>query len=251
MPPILLPGGQGLTWRCGDIVLKPMFDPEGAVWEAETLESLPGVGYRIAEPVCSGTGTWVVDGWTASRFVEGFCPKGTNLPVRLAAARALHRDLCGRERPAHLDRATDPWDLADRIAFGITAWTPDPRIAPCLKRFRLAQQPFDADWQIIHGDLAGNFLLLEDMSPAIIDFTPKWSPRGFGEAVLGVDVFLWEGIPWESVIRLLSPKERLLLPLAAARRLLEVDTRHKMLGLPDSVFDQVVEYETLANNLGA
>ena len=250
-PPIRLTGGQGGTWRSGDIVFKPMFDPDGAVWEAETLAMLPKIGYRIAEPIRTGDGRWTCEGWTASRFVEGFCPKGTHLAERLDASRTLHADLESCLRPSHFDRATDPWDLADRIAFGFTDWTPDPRIAPCLERFRSLQAPIGTEWQVIHGDLAGNFLLLDRYPPAVIDFTPKWSPHGFGEAVLGIDVHLWEGVPWESVVSLLSTSERRLLPLAAARRLLEVDTRHKVHHLPDGVFNQVAAYGSLATKIEA
>jgi len=226
-----------------------MFDPEGAIWEAETLIDLPRIGYRIAEPLRTRDGQWVHEGWTASRFVEGFCPKGTHLAERLDASRRLHQDLAGQEYPAYFDDATDPWDRADRVAFGFMPWEADPRIAGCLARLQILQGVLEADWQVIHGDLAGNYLLLEGQPPAIIDFTPKWSPKGFGEAVMGVDVFLWEGIPWETVTGLLTPEERHLLPLAATRRLLEVDTRHRMLNLPDSVFGQVEAYERLAEEL--
>ena len=246
---VRLAGGQGATWRSGNIVLKPMFDAEGAIWEAETLTSLPKSGYRIAEPIRAEDGRWTCERWTASRFVEGFSPKGTGLAERLAAARALHADLEDRRRPSHFDCATDPWDLADRIAFGLAEWMPDFRIAKCLERFRRLQAPIGPEWQIIHGDLSGNFLLLDGYAPAIIDFTPKWSPRGFGEAVFAIDVCLWENVPWEAMVFLLSEGESRLLPLAAARRLLEVDTRHRMLHLPDDVFSQVAAYETLAVKL--
>lgn len=139
--------------------------------------------------------------------------------------------------------------MADRIAFGLVDWSPDPRISECLGCFRRLQEGIEACWQVIHGDVSGNFLMQDDLPPAIIDFTPKWSPSGFGEAVMAVDVTLWEGVPWEDVAPFLTPNERQLVPLAAARRLLEVDTRHKMLGLADDVFDQVAAYEGLAKSI--
>jgi len=250
-PAICLAGGQGATWRSGNVVLKRMYDAEGAIWEAETLMKLPKQGYRVAEPVVACDGCWTCEGWTASKFLEGFCPHGTHLEERLAASRSLHSDLLSIPRPPHFERATDPWDLADRIAFGAADWSPDLRIAPCLDRFRRLQAPVGKDWQIIHGDLAGNYLLLDEYPPAIIDFTPKWSPKGFGEAVLGVDVCLWEGISLDAVVSLLSPTERSQLPLAAARRLLEIDTRHKLHNLADDIFHQVAAYEGLVNQLEA
>jgi len=72
-----------------------------------------------------------------------------------------------------------------------------------------------------------------------------------GEAVFAVDACLWESVPWEAVVSLLSPRERRLAPLAAARRLLEVDTRHKMGNVSDAIFDQVAPYERLAATLEA
>jgi len=248
-PPTRLAGGQGGTWRSSAVVLKPMYDPDGAIWEAETLSKLPQLGYRIAEPVCTSGGDWTCEGWTASRFVDGICPKGSDLTERLAASRALHADLVSIERPAHFDRATDPWAIADEVAFGFADWSPDDRIASCLERFRRLQSPIIGHWQVIHGDLAGNFLLSPGQAPAIIDFTPKWSPRGFGEAVFGVDVCLWENIPLEIVVSALLPIERRLLPLAASRRLLEIDTLHKMRSLSADIFDQVSAYAGLADGL--
>lgn len=246
-PASLIAGGQGTTWRSGDVILKPLFDPEGAIWEAEILESIPKIGYRIAKPIRTRTGQWVFEGWTASRFLPGISPKGTHLSERFEAARALHEDLSTIARPRHFDHATDPWAMADKIAFGLVEWAPDPRIAPCLERFQRLQTPPATDWQVIHGDLAGNFLIEESLPPAIIDFTPKWSPIGFGEAVMAVDVCLWENVPLEQIDPILTESERRLLPLAAARRLLEVDTRQKMHHIPETIFEQVAAYENLAS----
>jgi len=248
-PATPVPGGQGSTWRSGEIILKPMFDPEGAIWEAETLERLPKIGYRIATPIRTQTGEWVSQGWTASQFLPGFSPKGTHLKERFEAARTLHKDLETTDRPPHFDHATDPWAMADKIAFGFAEWTADPRITPCLERFRAQQIPIRGQWQVIHGDLAGNFLIQEGLPPAIIDFTPKWSPGSFGEAVMAIDICLWENVPFEQVTQLLTPNERQLLPLAAARRLLEIDTHHKMHRADESIFTQVDAYENLASEI--
>ena len=46
--------------------------------------------------------------------------------------------------------------------------------------------------QLIHGDLSGNFLIANGLSPAIIDFSPTWAPNGFAEGIMLVDALTWE-----------------------------------------------------------
>ena len=249
--PTPLHGGQGAAWRSGDVVLKPAFDPVGAEWESDVLVRIPQVGFRVPEPIRTVAGAWVHDGWTAQRFVAGSMPHATHVQDRFLAARALHAGLQGVARPPHFDLATDPWAVADRVAFGDESWNLDPRIAPCYERLhRLHTAALDR-WQIIHGDLAGNFLVSPGESPAIIDFTPKWSPVGFGEAVMAVDICLWEGVDLGAIEPRLLPHEVELIPLAAMRRLVEIDTRHKLHGLDDTVFNQVRAYERFAAILEA
>jgi hypothetical protein len=106
----------------------------------------------------------------------------------------------------------------------------------------LDKAPRDS-WQIIHADIAGNFLIEPRLDPAIIDLTFKWSPKGFAEAVMAVDMVLWEGIPLKHVLRLLSSSEADLIPLATIRRLLEIDTLHELGGWPESIYNQADRYE--------
>lgn len=45
----------------------------------------------------------------------------------------------------------------------------------------------------MHGDLTGNVLFHETLSPAVIDFAPYWRPVAFASAVVVGDALLWEG----------------------------------------------------------
>ena len=42
--PVLLDGGQRRTWRAGDVVLKPVEDPDEHVWLCETYDAWPAAG---------------------------------------------------------------------------------------------------------------------------------------------------------------------------------------------------------------
>lgn len=85
-------GGQGTSWKAGDLVLKPS---EGPVhpWLGETFGGLVLEGVRVSVPVASSDGRWVVDGWGAASFVVGSEPD-LSLPSTwlgvIEAGRAFH-----------------------------------------------------------------------------------------------------------------------------------------------------------------
>jgi hypothetical protein len=58
-----LPGGQGTSWRAGDLVLKPDGGPDHE-WLGEALDGLACEGFRVAPPVRTGDGAWVYAGWS-------------------------------------------------------------------------------------------------------------------------------------------------------------------------------------------
>ena len=83
-------GGQGRTWRCGNTVIKPVSDPAEASWLANTFEQLQVAGVRLARPVRSSDGRWVVAGWSAQRFVSG-SPAPRHDEILQAAQRCTRR----------------------------------------------------------------------------------------------------------------------------------------------------------------
>src|SRR4051812_13990521 len=59
--PVLLPGGQGATWRAGPLVLKAVTLPEETRWRAGVLADLADSDlFRVARPVPAPDGGWVV-----------------------------------------------------------------------------------------------------------------------------------------------------------------------------------------------
>ncbi|MGH3048791.1 MAG: phosphotransferase [Gaiellaceae bacterium] len=182
-----LPGGRGTSWRVGGLVLKPLdMLEEELVWRAEVLGAQREDGFRIAVPLPQ-----LVDGWCASRFVEG-----RHEPRRwteiVAAGSRLHAALAGVPRPDFLDLRTDRWAIGDRVAWGEPP-PPEAADAKHLRRLLAALRPVDSVPQLVHGDLTGNVLFEPGLPPAVIDFAPYWRPEGFGGAVVVADALTWEG----------------------------------------------------------
>ena len=69
--PVRLPGGQGSTWRAGQVVLKPADSVRAGRWFAEVCDALTGPGFRVPRPVRAVTGDWVAHGWTCHQWVPG------------------------------------------------------------------------------------------------------------------------------------------------------------------------------------
>src|SRR6201998_1113636 len=103
-------------WRCGEVVLSMVADHPRAAWSAKVRETLFVDGVRLARPVRSTDGRYVVSGWRADTFVTG-TPAPRHDEVVSAAVR-LHEATGKLERPRVLSQApTAPWgDVAVFIA---------------------------------------------------------------------------------------------------------------------------------------
>jgi uncharacterized protein (TIGR02569 family) len=189
-----LPGGQGRAWRCGDAVLKPVDDAAEASWLASTLEQLRVDGIRVARPIRSSDGRWVVAGWTAQRFVSGRpAPRYAEI---VAAGDALHRALAGIPRPRFMDQRHDLYSWSDRLAWGPAAADPglgDGHGAQLYAELAAGRRAIDVPDQLVHGDLFGNVLFAGSAPPAVIDIAPYWRPTGWAAAVAVVDAVTWGG----------------------------------------------------------
>lgn len=195
-----LAGGQGHSVRAGDLVLSPGRDPEiqNALSPmlarlAVELDTRPGRvrrDLRIAMPVPARDGSWVVDGWAASRFEPGTRPI-TDLATTRAAGAMFHAELL-RAGLQWTPVGDDRWQVACRIAFGDE---PVPADAPALVH-ALADERDDTDLgpdQFVHGDLTGNLLLDAHGAPVVIDVAPFRRPHLWAEAVWVLDAVMWFG----------------------------------------------------------
>jgi uncharacterized protein (TIGR02569 family) len=211
-----MPGGQGTSWRAGALVFKPVSDEEEACWLAETLASVVQDGYRLAEPVPTPDGRWVVNGWTAARWVAGDPGPVGHWHELLAATRAFHSAVRHVPRPALLDRRTHWWAKADRSAWGEAAPPPVRALRQLRSRLLHFTRPVTDQPQLVHGDLSGNVLFHERLPPAVLDMSPYWRPQLFAEAIIVADGLLW----WGEGAELLSAAGRAGEPSWLARGLL-------------------------------
>jgi len=70
--PVALDGGQGTSWRAGDLVLKPSdADLAELAWRAGIHRELVCDGFRLAMPRAAADGSLRVDGWCASEHLAG------------------------------------------------------------------------------------------------------------------------------------------------------------------------------------
>ena len=242
--PLGLEGGEGRTWCSGNVVLKQV-DPRNAGFDAGVISQLAPKGYRLATPISSADGEFSIEGWSAYSQLEGRHEVGKMVAERFETSRLFHRDLAAFPFSQHFEEMSDPWTIAQRITFGTQEWVASIQIGRLWETIQELDHATRDRWQIIHADLAGNFLFEPGLDPAIIDLTLKWSPSGFAEAVMAVDMALWEGVELERVLSLLTKAELELSPLAISRRLLEIDTLHRLGGWPSSIYQQVRRYEGL------
>lgn len=185
--PERLRGGMETSWRCGDLVVKPLdLSVEEIRWWGALFEQLECDGFRVSR--LHG----VSDGWCAWEYLPGEHRERAWAEI-IAVGDRFHAAIATVPRPSFLDRRTNRWAIGERVAWGEL---PVDKFAHVkhLPRLAAALRPVDETAsQLVHGDLTGNVLFADDLAPAVIDFSPYWRPTGFASAVVVGDALLWEG----------------------------------------------------------
>lgn len=191
--PELLEGS--LAWRCGEdgeVVLKPVANTAEAAWVAQTLDGLEPHDVRLARPLRSTDGRWVVSGWSATRHIEGR-PEPRHDEV-VAMSLRLHATSSILTYPRFLEARQDIYALADRMAWGEAEFPLQAdkggRLYDVLAGSRREMQLRP---QVVHGDLFGNVLFTGNAPPGLLDFAPYWRPAEWAAAVAVVDALAWGG----------------------------------------------------------
>jgi len=207
--PAALGAGWEDGWRCGEVVLSQVADHARAAWSAKVRETLFVDGVRLARPVRSTDGRFVVSGWRADTFVAG-TPEPRYDEVVSAAVR-LHEATAKLERPRFLTQPPSaPWAEVDVfIAADRAAWEDRPlhslpsgaRLAPgsadgqrsieLLQALAILRKPTRSPNQLVHGDLYGTVLFAGAAAPGITDITPYWRPTSWAAGVAVVDALSW------------------------------------------------------------
>lgn len=206
-----VPLGDGLDdcWRVGEIVLSPVTDHARAAWSAKVRETLFVDGLRLARPVRSTDGRYVVSGWRADTYVAGM-PEPRHDEVISTGVR-LHEATAGLERPRFLTQTpVPPWTdidvfaVADRAAWDERPLHTLPLGAPALPdtedrrnageligQLARLRKPVKSPAQLVHGDLYGTVLFAGTAAPGITDITPYWRPAPWAAGVAVVDALSW------------------------------------------------------------
>ena len=196
-------------WRYGELVLAPITDHARAAWSAKVRETLFVDGLRLARPVRSTDGRYVVSGWRADTFVAGV-PEPRDDEVVATGVR-LHEATSKLERPRFLTQMpVPPWTdvdvftAADRAAWEDRPLQNLPLGAPelpesedrtqateLLGQLAGLRKPTKSPSQLVHGDLYGTVLFAGAAAPGITDITPYWRPASWAAGVVVVDALSW------------------------------------------------------------
>ena len=196
-------------WRCGEVVLSMVAENARAAWSARVRETLFVDGVRLARPVRSTDGRYVVSGWRADTFVAGQ-PEPRHDEVVSAAVR-LHEATGKLERPRFLTQGpTAPWaDVDVFIAADRAAWEERPlqsvpaaaraasptadgqRSVELINQLAGLRRPTKSPNQLVDGDLYGTVLFAGAAAPGITDITPYWRPASWAAGVVVVDALSW------------------------------------------------------------
>ncbi len=197
-------------WRCGEVVLSMVADNARAAWSARVRETLFVDGVRLARPVRSTDGRYVVSGWRADTFVAGQ-PEPRHDEVVSAAVR-LHEATGKLERPRFLTQGPTaaPWaDVDVFVAADRAAWEERPlqsvpaaaraasptadgqRSIELINQLAGLRRPTKSPNQLVDGDLYGTVLFAGAAPPGITDVTPYWRPASWAAGVVVVDALSW------------------------------------------------------------
>ncbi len=196
--PTRIPGGQGESWRCGTVVLKPAPSAAFQEWLGVEVNRVLGDVEELLWPEVLPTsdGRWIAEDWGAARFVEDTTPERDRRDwgAVIAAGRSLHDRLAALPRPAFLDAATGAWAAADRAAWDEVDVMVHPHRAALVGRLRAGLRSSTAgpdEPQVVHGDLTGNVLQSPTGRPVIIDLSPYWRPPVYAEGIVVADALTW------------------------------------------------------------
>lgn len=206
-------------WRYGEIVLSLVADHARAAWSAKVRETLFVDGLRLARPVRSTDGRYVVSGWRADTYVAGV-PEARHDEVVSVGVR-LHEVTAVLERPRFLTQGpVPPWTevdiftVADRAAWEerplrtLPLGAPEMPTSPdrsqsmeVLTQLAGLRRPTESPSQLVHGDLYGTVLFAGTAAPGITDITPYWRPASWAAGVAVVDAMAWGGADDELIER--------------------------------------------------
>ena len=191
--PIPMSGGEGVSFRANDAVVKRVHDASEAEWCQQLLSRTTQDGFRLPDPLPTAEGRWVHEGWTASRYIAGLQPAAPEW-AEIAQAGLRFADAAEQARDdghAVLARRTHGWAIADRVAWGEQSVDLDAAASEVCDSISALFSSPRADQHLVHGDLSGNVHLDPDGVPVILDLSPYLRAREWAAAIVIADAVLW------------------------------------------------------------
>ena len=190
-----LAGGEERSVLVNGVVLKKVQDVSLSAWAQGVLALAQPMGCRLPKPVPGRGGSWVVQGWIATEFIEGLVSLRHDLQsvieVGARFADAVTVASAGRLDPVRARQ--DRWARADRYVWNeelLDLVSPVDEVAGEL-RHRMVE--VDEQSWVIHGDLSGNVFADTAGSAVVLDFTPYVRPKRYAAAIVVADNLLWNG----------------------------------------------------------
>jgi uncharacterized protein (TIGR02569 family) len=195
--PVGLDGGEGLSFRVADVVVKKVHDVTEAEWSQDLLSRVEQEGFRVPEPIRARDGRWVYEGWAAACYLYGLRPAVPDWE-QITAAGLRFVDAGERVRQggvAVLAGRSHRWAIADRVAWAETKVTLTAEATDIEERLTELLGDRPAEEHLVHGDLSGNVCLDPAGVPVVLDFSPYLRPRRWTVAIVIADAVLWNDAP--------------------------------------------------------
>lgn len=195
----VLDGGRGKVVKSGNLVIKPVLEPEKYEWYAGLFEKYHFSEIKYSRPVRSLSGSFIEDGYGATEFLNGKFFAG-KMREKIQASHAFNSHLKDIPKPAEFDSWKSPWTNAQDLAWGKCQMPEDfnakarSNLAALFRFWKKIDMPV----QLIHTDLSGN-ILFDGNDPVIIDFTPGYFPKEYADVLLVSDSIAWFDEPVESL----------------------------------------------------
>lgn len=208
-------------WRVGATAIMPAVQTETASLSAKIRDHLRPENVRLARPVRSTDGRYVVSGWRASTWEVGQRYAGRVDETVVAALRLDDALAAEKIPPALTAPITGPWRteqvfvVADRAA-----WSDDPAsilslglagdeaASPAVEfALRLASRvlplvpPVEAPNQVCHADMLGTTIYAGSQDPVVTDLVLVAHPHGYTAAQTMVDGLLADAVDPEVIGR--------------------------------------------------
>ena len=241
-----LHGGEGQSIRVGNCVLKPIANEDRYSWACELLLRLDPKDYRISRPIRSKDGSFVFNGWGASKYEPGDHLRG-EWGEKLQICRAFHADL-KEFISSPIPPGSDNWSQAHEIAWQVEALPRkiDQRISETIEELFDHYLPMQRMESIIHSDICGNILFHKKFKPCVIDFSPTYGSTEYAEAILVADAVAWECAPLDILALLPYSEEYRQLLIRAINFRLIVTALFEPMNV-NRFFEEVQEFEPITN----